>query len=168
MQSWHRGFPRTLHTVFPAVDVLHGDGTFITTNEPRLMRSCSRKSVFYSHFLIFNLVSLFCSWDASRLGCPHTFDHHVICSCGCAGSLLGHTSSLLLCELFSSCDARVLIEAASPMGQHRLWGVQVQSFWHMGSAAPQYMEYSQIRDRTPVPDIGGWILNQWTTREVPW
>ena len=29
------------------------------------------------------------------------------------------------------------------------------------------MESSQIRDQTQVPYVGRWILNHWTTREVP-
>ena len=37
----------------------------------------------------------------------------------------------------------------------------------MGSAALWLVESSQTRDRTHVPCIGRWILNHWSTREVP-
>ena len=36
----------------------------------------------------------------------------------------------------------------------------------MGLVAPRHVESSQTTDRTPVPYIGRWILNHWTTREV--
>ena len=39
--------------------------------------------------------------------------------------------------------------------------------WHMGLVAPWHIESSQTRDWTCVPCIGRWILNHWTTREVP-
>ena len=37
----------------------------------------------------------------------------------------------------------------------------------MGLVTPRRMESSQIRDQTQVPCVGRWILNHWTTREVP-
>ena len=39
--------------------------------------------------------------------------------------------------------------------------------WCMGIAAPWHVESSQTRDQTQVPCVGRWILNHWTTREVP-
>ena len=43
----------------------------------------------------------------------------------------------------------------------------LQHLWHMDSAAPWYVESSQSRDWTHVPCTGRWILNHWTSREVP-
>ena len=37
----------------------------------------------------------------------------------------------------------------------------------MGLVAPRYVGSSQTRDLTHVPCVGRWILNIWTTREVP-
>ena len=37
----------------------------------------------------------------------------------------------------------------------------------MGLVALQHVGSSWIRDQTCVPNIGGQILNLWTTREVP-
>ena len=42
-----------------------------------------------------------------------------------------------------------------------------QLLWHMGLAALQHMGSSLTRDRTCVPHIDRWILNHWSTREVP-
>ena len=39
--------------------------------------------------------------------------------------------------------------------------------WHMGLVALWHVKNSWARDRTCVPCIGRWILNHWTTREVP-
>ena len=36
-----------------------------------------------------------------------------------------------------------------------------------GLVAPRHVESSRTRDQTRVPCIGRWILNHWTTREVP-
>ena len=80
--------------------------------------------------------------------------------------------------LLFSCDAR-----ASHCGGFSLqsmgssvWGHQqlqlvgsrmcAQWLWHMGSAAPQHVESSWIRDWTHVPFINRWIPNHRTTREV--
>ena len=37
----------------------------------------------------------------------------------------------------------------------------------MALVAPQHVESSLSRDRTHVPCIGRWTLNNWITREVP-
>ena len=37
----------------------------------------------------------------------------------------------------------------------------------MDLVASQHMQSSRTKDQTYVPCIGGWILNHWTTREVP-
>ena len=57
------------------------------------------------------------------------------------------------CSGFSCCGARALGHAGFSM-------------WHTASVAPQHVESSWARDRTHVPCIGRWILNQCTTREV--
>ena len=72
------------------------------------------------------------------------------------------TPALCCCVGFPLVAAsRFLIEGASLVGQHRLRGaqgqqlllpgsrVQAQAFWHMGSAASQYMEYSQGSNPCP-------------------
>ena len=43
----------------------------------------------------------------------------------------------------------------------------LQELWLMGLVAPRYVGSSQTRDLTHVPCVGSWILNTWTTREVP-
>ena len=53
----------------------------------------------------------------------------------------------------------LLIVVASLVAEHRLLGMRAQSLWHT--------ESSWTRDRTHVPGIGRWILNHWTTSEVP-
>ena len=79
-------------------------------------------------------------------------------------------------QAFSSCSewgllfvevGRLLIivaplAAAEPSFQvHRLQQLQLS-----GLAAPQCVEFSQTRDQTFVPYIGGWILIHFVTREV--
>ena len=39
--------------------------------------------------------------------------------------------------------------------------------WHMGLVALRHVGSPQTRDRTHFPCVGRWILNHWTTREVP-
>ena len=39
--------------------------------------------------------------------------------------------------------------------------------WPLGLVALQHVGFSWSRDQTSVPSIGRWILNHWTTREVP-
>ena len=59
---------------------------------------------------------------------------------GCARSLLSE-------GFFSSCGA---------------WALG-----NTGLVAPWHVASSQTRDQTRVPCMGRWILNHWTTREVP-
>ena len=42
-----------------------------------------------------------------------------------------------------------------------------QQLWCLGLAAPWQVKSSQTRNQTCVPCIGRWILNHWTTVEVP-
>ena len=42
-----------------------------------------------------------------------------------------------------------------------------QQLWCMGLAAPWQVKSSQTRNQTRVPCIGTWILNHWTTGEIP-
>ena len=42
-----------------------------------------------------------------------------------------------------------------------------QQLWCTGLAAPWQVKSSQTRNQTCVPCIGRWILNHWTTGEVP-
>ena len=42
-----------------------------------------------------------------------------------------------------------------------------EQFWCMGLVAPRHVESSWTRDQTHVSCISRWILNHWTTREVP-
>ena len=41
------------------------------------------------------------------------------------------------------------------------------SLWHVGFSSGMWDLSSPIKDRTQVPCTGRWILNHWTTREVP-
>ena len=65
---------------------------------------------------------------------------------------------------------RLLIEAASLVAEHGLWGVQAQQLWRTALVALWHVESSQTRDRTHAPCTGRQIPNHWTTREVllPW
>lgn len=78
---------------------------------------------------------------------------------GCAESSLLHMSFLQLvesgdyfptshCSSFSCCGARA------------------QQLWGTGLVVPWNVRSSRNRDRTHVPCLGRWILDQWTTREV--
>ena len=46
-------------------------------------------------------------------------------------------------------------------------GWWVQQLWHLGLVALVWDLSSQIRGGACVPCIGRWVLNHWTTREVP-
>ena len=46
----------------------------------------------------------------------------------------------------------------------RAWALWL---WRMGFVALQHVESSQMSDQTRVPCTGRWILNHWTTRQVP-
>ena len=43
----------------------------------------------------------------------------------------------------------------------------LNSLVHRGLADPRHVRSSGTRDRTRVPCLGRWVLNHWTTREVP-
>ena len=43
---------------------------------------------------------------------------------------------------------------------------RAQLLWHMGLDALRHVGSSWTRGQTPVPCIGSWVLNHWTTREV--
>ena len=60
------------------------------------------------------------------------------------------------CRGFSCCGAQALGTCA----QHQ-WHTGLVAPWHVGSS------FSQNRDQARVPCIGRWILNHWTTSEVP-
>ena len=47
-----------------------------------------------------------------------------------------------------------------------LWGT-AQSLWRRGLVAPRPVKSSWIRNWPHMPCFGRWILNHWTTREVP-
>ena len=83
-------------------------------------------------------------------------------------------ASVVAAHGLSSCGARALQSAGfSSCGT---WAQQLllvgsrawaQQLWRTGLVAPRYVGSSWIRDQTSVPCIGRWILNCWTTREVP-
>ena len=75
------------------------------------------------------------------LHCDVRASHFGSCSC-CRAQALEHVG-------FSNC---------------RTWP---QQLWHTGLVAPRHVGSSRIRDRTHVPWTGRWILNHWTTREIP-
>ena len=59
---------------------------------------------------------------------------------------------------------------APPAAERRLQTKQVSGWGCVALAAPWQLDLinnSSIRDRTHVPCVGRWILNHWTTREVP-
>ena len=66
------------------------------------------------------------------------------------------------CSSFSFCRARTL-------GYERFGhcSTQAKESCCTGLSALRHVGSSQTRDRTYVPCIGRWILNQWTTREAP-
>ena len=62
-----------------------------------------------------------------------------------------------------SCSTQISLQHSDPLVVLRL------SSWQLvGLVAPQHMGSSQTRDQTHVPCITRWILNHWTTREIPW
>ena len=85
---------------------------------------------------------------------------------GCAGaSLLRRFSLVSLPGSSLPCSTR-----APQCSGFFCWSSQVcrlQGLWYMDWVAPQHVGSSRTRDWTPVPCVGGWILNHWTTSEVP-
>ena len=71
-----------------------------------------------------------------------------------------------MCRLLAAV-ASLLWSMASEVLGLTSYRTQAQWLWHMGLVAPRHVESSWTRDRTLVPCIGRWILNHWTTREVP-
>ena len=45
--------------------------------------------------------------------------------------------------------------------------VKLQQLWLLAFIAPQHVGSSQTRDRTSVPSIARWILNNWNSKEAP-
>ena len=78
----------------------------------------------------------------------------------CARSSRLHTGFLELQQAGFSLKQLLLLRS---MGS-RPWTQQMQL---TGLGAPWHGASSQSRDRTLVPCTGRWILNHWTTREVP-
>lgn len=62
-----------LHTQFLIIDILHQYGTFIIVNDLVCICYYQLKSILYSDFLSFSLMSFFCSRIPSR---DVTFSHH--------------------------------------------------------------------------------------------
>ena len=94
---------------------------------------------------------------------------------GCAGSWLLHRVSLVAeLGLPSSCDHGLLITRAFLTVEQWALGhsgfsscsIRAQQLWCTGSADPQHVGSSWIRDRTHVSCIGRQILYHWTTREA--
>ena len=66
------------------------------------------------------------------------------------------------CAGFSCCRAWAL----GCLGFSK-WGVWDQQLWCTSLVATWHVKSSQTRDQTCVPCIGRWLLNHWTTTEVP-
>ena len=86
----------------------------------------------------------------------------------CAGSSLLHglfPSCRILASQYSgfSCCAAQALEHEG-FSSCSSWA---QQLWCMGLAAPWQVKSSQTRNQTRVPCIGTWILNHWTTGEIP-
>ena len=75
-------------------------------------------------------------------------------SCGKWGPPL-----LLVCQLFTAVPFLV--------AEHLPWAPGFQYLRHTGLVALRHVGSSPTRNQTSVPCIGRWILNHWTTREVP-
>ena len=100
--------------------------------------------MWFHFFFFFQFLSVFLFWWAgSLLPCGLSPG---VASGGCplCGAQASH------CCGFSCCEVRA------------------QWLWHMGLVAPWDVESSWTKDWTYAPCIGRWILNHWTTREVPW
>ena len=69
------------------------------------------------------------------------------------GIRCGTQASVVVARWLSSCSSRAL-------------GCELSGLWHMGSVAPQHMEYSGTRDWICAPCIGRWILIHCATKEA--
>ena len=86
--------------------------------------------------------------------------------CKWAFSSCGELCSSLLCTGFWL-QWRLLLQSTGSRVCRLQWlWHTAQELHHTGLVALRHVESSQIRDRTPVPCTGVWILNHWTTREV--
>ena len=83
-------------------------------------------------------------------------------SCGKRGLLCNCDAWVSPCGGFSCCGASAL--ACMDFRSYDSWA---QQLWSTGLAALWHVESSRTRDQTCVPCICRWILNHWTTREVP-
>ena len=100
--------------------------------------------------------------------------------------IFDYSGSSLLHRLFCSCrELGLLFSRGSlcstgfPLRWFLLWNTGsrhmgfsscsswAQQLWCTGLAAPWQVKSSQTRNQTCVPCIGRWILNHWTTVEVP-
>ena len=76
-------------------------------------------------------------------------------------------SSLVAESWLQSMWASVVV--AHRLGSCSSWALEGghQYLWHIGFVAPWHVGSSLIRDRTCNHCIGNWVLNHWTTREIP-
>ena len=90
--------------------------------------------------------------------------------------IFGCTGSLLLHRHFSSCGEQGLLSSCGARAPHwrgfsccRAWTPDhgLHWLWCRGLVALEHVEFSRTRAWTHVPCISRWILNHWTTREVP-
>ena len=79
---------------------------------------------------------------------------------GCAGSSSLSAGFSLVAE-----HGLLILVTSLVVAQGFQWGSVVLCC--TGLADPWHVASSQTRDRTHVPCTGRWILNHWTTREVP-
>ena len=81
--------------------------------------------------------------------------------------LLVVLSSLVAEPWLQSMWASVVV--AHRLGSCSSWALEGghQYLWHIGFVAPWHVGSSLIRDRTCNHCIGNWVLNHWTTREIP-
>ena len=139
-------------------------------------------SQWHYHFSSSERIHMLCSlfWENDTLIYTYIYTHQSVFFkfltynfiFGCTGSSLRqHALSLF------AASRKVLLQASHWVGFSLqcllLWqstgsSGHAQSLWHRGLIAPGHVESSQIRDRTCVPCIGRWMLNHWTTREVPY
>ena len=112
-----------------------------------------------------------CYYYAQKIKCNLLAQSHLQFTCiylGAASSLLHGLSLAAASRSYSPVAVRRLLIAVAPLAvEQGLWGCQAQQLWCLGLVALWHVGYSQTRHQTRVPYLGGWILNHWTTREVP-
>ena len=85
--------------------------------------------------------------------------HIYLCSFGCVRSWLQHAGSFVVaCRLFIAVWG---LPSSCGTGRPRSWGTRASLSCDMWDLS------SPTRNQTQVPCIGRWILNHWTTREIP-